>query len=66
MYWKRNATFEADTPQTDCDTNLSEKPTDSTRSKMEQVETEPQTERHLPDYSVEAQIGRELMDCAWK
>jgi hypothetical protein len=53
-------------PQTDCDTNLSVKPTGSTRSKMEQVETEPQTERHLPDYSVEAQIGRELTDCAWK
>lgn len=38
--------------------------TEPTISKMEQV-GEPQTERHLPDYSVEAQIGREQTDCAW-
>ena len=34
---------------------------------VECIEIEPpQTERHLPDYSVEAQIGRELIDCPWK
>ena len=48
------------------DRNNSEIPNNSTISKMEQVEDETQTERHLPDYSVEAQIGRELMDCPWK
>jgi hypothetical protein len=44
-YYFMECRFEPkDKPQTDCDTNLSEKPTGSTRSKMEQVETEPQTD----------------------
>ena len=32
-------------------------------------QTEPQMERHLPDYSYEADLGRRIMeqtDCSWK
>ena len=33
------------------------------------VQTDPQMERHLPDYSYEADLGRRIMeqtDCSWK
>ena len=49
--------------------NSSENPNNFDKDINVRSKTEPQMERHLPDYSYEADLGRRIMeqtDCSWK